>query len=1090
MKKQNPSETQFTRLLVPAFLMLATMPTMSWASSNATAIQGQTTEQTTAIQAQQANQKVTGTVLDDAGEPVIGATVNVAGQKGGTVTDVNGQFSIQAPANATLRVTYLGYKEQLVKVGGRKNIDIHLESTATDISEVVVVGYGTQKKVNVTGAVSMVTSEVLEDRPVTNVAQALQGTVPGLNFSTNSNGGMLNNTMSMNIRGTGSIGNGSTDSPLVLIDGIEGDINDLNPNDIESVSVLKDAASASIYGTRAAFGVVLVTTKSGKQGKVRINYSGDVRFSTATQLPDMVNSLEFANYWNVAARNAGGSDIFSAEAIERIKNYMNGVYTDPTTSEYYGVQVGSDGKYGMYGSAFANTNWFDEFYKKNVPSTQHNLSISGGTDKVNFLISAGYLMNNGLIRHGHDELDRYTMNGKINAQLAKWAKVEYSTKFTRSDYEKPQYLSGLFFHNIARRWPTCPTIDPNGNYPDGMEIAELEYGGTTETRNNLFTQQLNFTFTPVTNWNIHLDGAMRNSFYKSKTDKFPVYSYYADGTPWQRNSDYGTVSQVSDYRYESDYFALNAYTDYARSIGQHNLKGMLGVNFEKYTNNDLTASGTELITNDFPYLSLTQSNPKVSDSYWNRATAGYFARINYDYDSKYLLEFNLRYDGSSRFTNENRWAWFPSVSAGWNIAREDFFKPASNLVQTLKLRASWGQLGNTSSAYSSFWDWYPFYQQQSVGSQSSSWLIDGSRQNTASLPSIVNSTMTWETVETWDIGIDFALFNYRLTGSFDWYSRTTKDMIGPAPVLGSVLGTDAPRTNNCDMRSTGWEFEIQWRDQIADFKYGVKFNISDATSKILSYPYEGDFDNQSISSYYNGKVLGEIWGYETHGIAQSDEEMASWLENNKPNWGSNWQAGDIMYTDLNGDGVVSSGASTLKDHGDLKRIGNSTSRYRFGINLDAQWKGFDFSVFFQGVLKHDWWPGTGQAYFWGAQGNLWQSCCFKEHLDYWSEDNRDAYYPRPYLQNGIQKNQQTQTRYLQNAAYMRCKNIQLGYTLPQNIVAKAGMSRARIYFSCDNVFTVTSLSGIFDPEALDGSWGIGKLYPLQRTWSIGVNVSF
>lgn len=1032
-----------------------------------------------------------GVVKDATGEGVIGASIIVEGTNLRTVTDIDGNFTLTGvKKGASIQISYIGYTTKVVKWNGAP-LDILLEDDKKMLEEVVVVGYGTQKKVNVTGAVSMVGSEILEDRPVTNASQALQGAVPGLNFSTNSNGGMLDNTMAISIRGTGSIGNGSSDAPLILIDGIEGDINAVNPNDIESVSVLKDAASASIYGTRAAFGVILVTTKSGKSGKVRVNYSGDVRFSTATQLPEMLNSLQFANYWNVANKNATGSDYFNEETMIRIEKYLNGEYKDPSQTEYYGVVVNpSNNRYNLYGGSFANTNWFDEFYKKNVPSTQHNLSLSGGTDKVNWLISAGYLMNNGLIRHGHDEFDRYTMNGKVSAQLASWAKVEYSTKFMRSDYEKPQYLSGLFFHNIARRWPTCPTIDPNGHYPDGMEIAELEDGGTTATRNNQFTQQLNFIFTPVKGWNIHLEGAMRNEFYKSKTDMFPVYSYYADGTRWQRDSGYGSVAKVSDYRSETDYFSVNAYTDYTHSLGMHNLKGMLGVNFEKYGTDNISASGTHLITNDFPYLSLTQKNPRVSDAYWHRATAGYFMRLNYDYDSKYMMEFNLRYDGSSRFTNDNRWAWFPSVSAGWNVARENFFKPLANVVSTLKLRASWGQLGNTSSYYSSFADWYPFYQQQGVGSQNSSWLINGQKQNTASLPGIVNSTMTWETVETYDIGFDFALLNNRLTGSFDWYSRTTKDMIGPAPVLGSVLGTDAPRTNNCKMRSSGWEFELQWRDRIGDFKYGAKFNISDATSKILEYPFEGEFDNQNIYGYYNGKKLGEIWGYETKGIAQSNEEMNSWLEKNKPNWGTNWQAGDIMYKDLNGDNKVNSGAGTLKDHGDLKRIGNSTPRYNFGINLNAEWKGIDFSIFFQGVMKCDWNPDAGQPYFWGVVGDEWQSCGFKEHLDYWSETNKNAYYPKPYLNGSTQKNQQTQTRYLQSAAYMRCKNIQLGYTLPQAITEKAGMNRVRAYLSCDNLFTVTGLSKIFDPEALNGGWGSGKLYPLQRTIAVGLNVTF
>ena len=427
------------------------------------------------------------------------------------------------------------------------------------------------------------------------------------------------------------------------------------------------------------------------------------------------------------------------------------------------------------------------------------------------------------------------------------------------------------------------------------------------------------------------------------------------------------------------------------------------------------------------------------------------------------------------------------------IAREEFFEKLSETVNTLKLRGSWGQLGNTSSNYNSFWDWYPFYQQQAISSASSNWLINGEKQNTSSLPSIVNATMTWETVETWDFGFDFGAFNNRLTGTFDWYSRTTKDMIGPAPILGSVLGTNAPKTNNCDMRTSGWELEIGWRDQINDFKYGVRFNLSDNRSKILTYPYDGEFSNQSIGGYYNGKYLNEIWGYESVGLASSKVEMDNWLTTNKPNWGSNWGAGDVMYKDLNGDGIVSSGANTLDDHGDLKRIGNATPRYRIGLNLDAAYKGFDFSIFFQGVLKRDWFFGAGDAYFWGAQGNMWQSACFEDHLDYWTENNTGAYYPKPYF-GGIQKNQQTQTRYLQSAAYLRCKNIQLGYTLPKSLLSPAGISNCRIYLSCDNLFTITSLSDIFDPEAFGGygdeGWGSGKTYPLQRTVSVGVNLSF
>lgn len=621
--------------------------------------------------------------------------------------------------------------------------------------------------------------------------------------------------------------------------------------------------------------------------------------------------------------------------------------------------------------------------------------------------------------------------------------------------------------------------------------CRAEDGGVTSEHKDWFTQQLKFTITPLEGWNIYAEGAMRTSNEKKTTSKIPVYSYDIDGNSYLRDSGYGTVSNVYDNRFRQNYYAVNVYTDYTRNFGLHNGKIMVGLNYERYDQDNLWGSGDKLTTTDKPFLSQAQENMKTGDGYWNRATAGYFARLNYDYDGKYLAEFNIRYDGSSRFLSNNRWAWFPSVSLGWNMAREKFFKPLSNAISTFKIRASWGQLGNTSSKYETFWDWYPFYQEQGTGTANSGWLIDGQRVNTASLPGIVNSTMTWETVETWDIGFDLAAFNNRLTATFDWYRRTTKDMIGPAPVLGSMLGTDAPKTNNCNMRTSGWELEIGWRDQIQDFKYGVRFNLSDNKSKIISYPFDGEFGNQGIYGYYNGKELGELWGYTSVGLAQSDEEMKEWLTSNKPNWGSKWQAGDVKYKDLTGEGEVTPGASTLENHGDLKRIGNNSPRYRVGLNLDAAWKGIDFSIFFQGVLKRDWMFDAGDPYFWGAGSGMWQAACFEEHMDYWTPENTDAYYPKPYFNET--KNQQAQDAYMQKASYLRCKNIQLGYTLPTHITEKAGISNCRIYLSCDNLFTITGLSSVYDPEVFgsyDGYGTSGKTYPLQRTISVGVNLNF
>lgn len=1052
-------------------------------------------------EAMQANGTCKGVVKDSTGEPLMGATVRVKGTKIATATNLDGEFSFNnVKPGAVITVSYIGCLP-FEGVWNGTPLEIVLKDNTTALDEIVVVGYGTQKKVNVTGAVSMVGSETFESRPAANVQQALQGAIPGLNLSQTNAGGELNATMAMNIRGAGTIGNGSVSNPLVLIDGIEGNMNTVNPNDIESVSVLKDAAAASIYGTRAAFGVILITTKNGSKGKVRVSYSGDVRFSTATQVPEMTNSLEWATYFNAAQYNTNGGAVFNDETMANIVKFMNGEFTDPNQPEYYGTTAGSNGKWNNYGSAFANTDWFKEHYKKNVPSTQHNISLSGGTEKVTWLISGSYLLQNGLIRHGHDEYNRYTTNAKIGAELASWARVDYNTKWTRTDYERPFYMDAHFYHNIARRWPTCPVIDPNGHYMNEMEISELEDMGIRNEKSDLFTQQLRFTFTPLAGWNIVADGAMRVTNNKTNYGMQPVSYYDVNDQPFLRDSDYGTTSYVYDYRGRSNYYAVNIFTDYTRSFGKHNGKILAGLNYEHFNTDALDGLGYDLTNSEKIFLSQAQKDFEAGDSYNHRATAGYFGRLNYDYDGKYLFEFNIRYDGSSRFLSDRRWEWFPSLSAGWNIAREDFFQKMTDKINTLKLRASWGRLGNTSSNYSSFWDWYPFYQQQSIGAANGGWLINGAKPNTASLPSIVNGTMTWETIETWDVGLDWAAFNNRLTGSFDWFSRTTKDMIGPAPVLGSVLGTDAPRTNNCDMRTTGWELEIGWRDRIQEVNYGMRFNVSDNRAKILRYPYDGNFEDQSLNNWYNGRYDGEVWGYTTHGIANSDAEMQEWIKNNLPKWGSNWQGGDIMYCDLNGDGKVDNGENTLKNHGDLTIIGNTTPRYRFGLNLDVQWRGFDFSAFFQGVMKRDWFFGSGEPYFWGAVGGMWQSTVFKEHLDYWqplSTDKDDpnyniaanpgAYYPRPYF--NTDKNRYTQTRYKQNAAYLRCKNMQLGYSLPTSIISRAGMTNCRFYVSVDNLFTISDISGVFDPEALGGGWGAGKLYPLQRTWSVGVNLSF
>ncbi len=1031
-----------------------------------------------------------GVVKDATGETVIGATVVVKGTTNGTVTGIDGDFQLSnVERGAVIQISFIGYQTVEVAWQGTP-LQVTLKDDTQALDEVVVVGYGTQKKVNVTGAVGMVDSKVLAARPVTNVSQALQGTVPGLNFTVGSEGGALDGSMSFNIRGTGTIGDGSGSSPLVLIDGIEGSLNSLNPNDVESVSVLKDAASASIYGARAAFGVILVQTKKGKAGKARVNYGVNVRFSDAVSVPEMMDSYTFARYFNRAAENVGAAAVFSADALQRIQDYQAGKLTTVCTINE------NTGRWNNYGGANANTDWFKEFYDDWVPSQEHNVSISGGSEKIQYTLSGSFLDQNGLLRHGDDNLQRYTVNSNITANVTDWFKVSYSTKWTRENFERPSYLTGLFFHNIARRWPTCPAYDPNGYPMDGMEILQLEDGGKQRNEKDLNTQQLQLIFEPIKNWTIHLEGALRTNNTRQHWEVLPIYAHDVAGNPfavsWDGGGSYAAgASRVNEYSYKENYYSTNIYTDYFKQFDSgHYFKVMVGFNSELYKTANLTGQKNTLISNSVPTLNTATESPTTSGGYAHNGVAGFFGRINYSYKDRYMVEVNGRYDGSSRFIGDKRWGFFPSFSLGWNIAREDFFAGIAEKarIDMLKLRGSWGQLGNTNTNDA----WYPFYQTMPQGSNYN-WLVNGVRPNYASLPGLVSSLKTWETIETWDIGLDWAFFNNRLTGSFDYFVRWTYDMIGPAPELPSILGATPPKINNADMKSYGFEFELGWRDQIGDFTYGAKFTLADDQQKITSYPNE----NLKLSeAYYPGMMLGEIWGYETVGIAQTQEEMDAHLAKvDQSSLGSKWGAGDIMYADLDGNGVISNADNTRDNPGDRKIIGNKTPRFKYGVTLDAAWKGIDFRIFFQGVAKRDYWMNG--PYFWGANGTgEWQAAGFVEHWDFWRPEgdplgaNTDAYYPRV-LKNDS-RNMKVQSRYLQNAAYCRIKNLQVGYTLPKAWTDKAGMSSVRVYVSGDNLFTFSHMSKIFDPEALESTYDAnnGKLYPLQRTISVGLNVNF
>ncbi|ULB35028.1 MULTISPECIES: SusC/RagA family TonB-linked outer membrane protein [Proteiniphilum] len=1033
---------------------------------------------------------VKGNVKDDTGLEVIGATIIVEGNAAiGTTTDIEGNYVLNnVPASGNLMFTYVGMKTQKVSVNGRTTINVVMTSDTELLEEVVVVGFGTQKKVNLTGAVSTVDSKVFESRPVASVTQALQGAIPGMNFSYGGNGGELGNNLNINIRGAGTIGKDSKASPLVLIDGMEGSIDNLNPQDIESVSVLKDAASSAIYGSRAPFGVILITTKKGKAGQVVVNYNNNIRFTNAINRPETMDSYTFAKYFNRAAINNGEGVTYNDEVMKLILDYQAGKITDQTYANADGTTWNWIGN--------ANNNWYDIMFGETHTSHEHNLSISGGTEKFQYYVSGNYMLQNGIISFAPDKLQRYTTTAKINAQVTDYLKANYSTKWIRNDLDKPTYLSmndAQIYHDIAKRWPTEPLIDPNGHYRSFANA--IMNSGRNIQQNDIFYQQLQLEFEFVKNWKIFAEMNYRTDNYLTHKTTLFTTDWTVQNTPANTS---GTTS-ISESRARTNFFNPNVYTNYALNLDSgHSFLFLTGFQSELNKYNEVGVTRAGLISQEVQAIGAASG--KDTGIYGNIndwATAGFFGRINYNFKERYLLEVSGRYDGTSRFAREKRWNFFPSFSLGWNIARESFWETidSNKFVSNFKLRGSWGELGNQNTE-----SLYPYIQTMPFTAGASntnwnSWIINGAKQNISSIPALISRSLGWETVRLWNIGLDLSAFNNRLNLSAEYFVRNTLNMVGPAPALPNILGIAVPRTNNADLTSKGFELDLSWRDIIGSFSYGIKANLSDDRQKIDRYPNP----TGSISTYLAGQYLGEIWGFETIGIAKTDAEMQEHLATtDQSQIGSKWEAGDIMYRDLNDDKKINTGSSTITDPGDLRIIGNNLPRYKFGLDLDAAWKGFDVRIFFQGVGKRDYWC-AGNTFF-GAAGGKWQSSGFVQHLDFFRPEgdpdgaNLDAYFARPILSAG--KNQYVQTRYLQNAAYIRLKNAQIGYTFPKKMMNKINLNNLRLFLSGENLFTITSLTSQFDPEVLgtgySSTWasGVTKTYPLVRTLSVGMSINF
>lgn len=1039
----------------------------------------------------QAQQQITvrGTVADkNLKDPIIGASIVLKGSSHGTITDIEGNFSLsEVPVDGVLVVSYVGYKTKEVKVApGESRYNILLEEDTQALDEVVVVGFGTQRKSNLTDAVATVDTKVLESRPVTNLGQSLQGTVPGLNLSVGGLGGQLGQTMDVNIRGTGTISTGSKASTLILIDGIEGNMNNLNPDDIESISVLKDAAASSVYGSRAAFGVILITTKKGKSGKASVSYAGNARYYGPNHLPDLMNSWQFANYFNEGSENGGGNAIFDEDTMNRIQQYINGEITTSTIPN-------SNGNWQFHEKANDNVNWYKTHYKWSW-AQEHNLNINGGSEKCQYYVSANYLGQDGNLRYGKDTYDRITTNAKLNAQPYKWLDIEVNTKYIYSKLDNPLYsdMNGLFYHDIVRMWPMMPFEDPNGHYMRNGKLGQLTNGSRSITSNNNVYLQGQLVFHPLKNWNIYATAGLRLIDQLQRQNLNKVYEYNVNGEPLELayGGSYSSgQTGAMQYWTKANHLTSSLYTDYLFALDEHQFKFMAGVNTEKYNNRFLSVKRMDLITESVPEIGAATGEDVINEaSAYSWATAGFFGRLNYDYSNKYFFAGNLRYDGSSRFLRKDRWGLFGSFSLGWNIAAEEFFPANESIINQLKPRISWGTLGNQNTN-----SYYPMYLLQSVKTNGGSWLMGDTKPTVSAMPLPISRSLTWETVKSLNVGADIGMFRNRFNVNFDYFVRKTLNMVGPAAEIASIFGTGMPPSNNTDLRTKGWEIAIGWRDNVRKLNYNIDFNMSDARTYVDRYPN----NSKSLSTYYKGQELGAIWGYVTHGIAKSQSEMDEWIANNNPSWGSGWGEGDVMFKDLNGDGVINTGANTAEDPGDRKIIGNSTPRFRFGLNLGLEWKGIDFSMFWQGVAKRDLW--LSGATFWGISGGQWQSTGYKEHLDYYRPENTksvfgpntNAYFPKMYMNKDM--NQKEQTRYLQNGAYARLKNIQVGYSLPQTVMNKISMQKVRVFVSVENLFTITSLPKGFDPETAYSAYSdnnSGKTYPLQTTVSFGVNATF
>lgn len=1047
--------------------------------------------------------RIKGNVSDAKGEPIVGATISEKGGTGGTITDINGDFTLDLAPDNAITISYVGFKPQTLKP--TDGIHVTLDEQAKGLDEVVVIGYGTKKKANLIGAVSTVGAEELKDRPVTNLGQMLQGQVPNLNISFNT--GTPGEAATLNIRGKTSITNSG--APLVLIDGVEGSIDRINPNDIESVSVLKDAASAAIYGARAGFGVVLITTKNNKDGQAHITYNGRFSFSAPTTKTNFMtvgyDVARLVDEFNTATTGSSYSEL-NADDYKMLEERRYDVTENPARP--WAVVSQNDGLYHYYG----NFDWYNYIFNFAQPTWNHNLSVNGGTEKMNYMISGGMNDHDGLYALSTDKYSTRTLMAKFNAEVTPWLKVFSTASLFKSKYKQAGYdyedggnVANLAFHAMPWIVPVNPDgtnvyILPNSNNKpaDGFAAMLRTGNGFTQVGKTEQTYAIGAVIKLMEGLELTAKITYRN-YAKEKLARSASFVYARKPGQELTANGWPFNNRLKDGRDTYENYVYDFYANFHRTFANvHNVSAVVGTNYERGHYKFVEPSGRDLTSEVLNDLSLSTGEKSVKSSQNEFALMGYFARLSYDYAGKYLVEANMRYDGTSRFPRNHRWGFFPSLALGWRISEEAFFEPVRPTISNLKLRASVGSLGNQITDNSAKFNnntFYPYMRLITLKPTTNlNYIFDNAQAVYASLGAPTSGSLTWETIVTQNAGLDVGLFNNRLSLVLDVYSRTTKDMLAAARALPAVYGYNAPYENNGELRTNGFELVVGWNDKFnlagKPFYYGVNLTLADSKTKITKF--KGN-ESKVLGQDYEGMEWGEIWGYRIKGIYQSDQEAIDrGVDQSFLGTRFTDKAGDLIFDDVDGSTKIDQGKGTLDDHGDLVRIGNAMPRYNYGITVNMAWMGFDFSMFWQGIGKQNVYPGGNNMLFWGPYARAYSSFIPEDFPSkVWSKNNRNAYFPRPVadLARSFAMSRPND-RYLQNLAYCRLKNLTVGYTLPKTLTKKVYLEKVRLYFSGENLFITSKLkSDYIDPEQMMHDTN-GRVYPFSKTFSFGLDVSF